>query len=162
MPQSVRHAAPSARRPRRQGRSTPPAQFVEAYRFQFFVPQSYNPDAFGHREPVPQRKFEGLHERLLAEFPGLTVSRARPPMGQGLWLDQTANVVGDDCYLYDLIVEPDDRHRELFRHLLTELLGPRETELGLDQQAALLILTRIERLLVERDQETATSGAKGP
>jgi hypothetical protein len=57
----------------------------------------------------------------------------------------------DDCYLFDIVVLPNEQDRDFFRELLAEFLEePEEAELGLGQQAALLVLSRVEMLLVER------------
>jgi hypothetical protein len=125
--------------------------YVDAYRFQFFVPRRFNADAFGERRPVPNRKFLALHHRILDRFPGLTVSKARPPMGHGLWLNETRSLIPDECYLYDVILDRQAEYLEFFDTLLREFLSQSdEAELGLDQDAALLVLTEVKTLYVER------------
>lgn len=134
--------------------------FEDAYRFQFFVPRQFNPDAFQRRDPIPQAKFERLHERLLDEFPGLTYSEAKPPLGQGLWYGDASGILSDECYLYDIVANRDNRHRAFFIDLLGEFLRPaEEVELGLDQKAALLLVTEVEKLYLERPLQSMPDNA---
>lgn len=132
------------------------APYVRALRFEFYVPRQYNADAVGQREPIPDEKFIALHSQLTGDFPGLTQSIAFPPIGHGMWEDDDGVVQPDECYLYDLIVEPtasrNERwYRDYFVRLLDEfLLPPDEATLGIDQQAALLILTPIGKLYRSR------------
>jgi hypothetical protein len=129
--------------------------YRRAYRFQFFLPITYNPDEGGYRAVIPEEKFETLHLRLTVEFPGLNYSLGtRPPQVQGLWLDpskEPPELMPDICRLYDIVVEPDRKHREFFRDLLAEfLLEPSPDHLGFGQEAALLIFSRVEILYIER------------
>jgi hypothetical protein len=135
----------------------PPSPYRHAYRFQFFIPRKYNPDAFGRQDRIRQATFNALRRRLLARFPGMNASRARPPSVEGVWLDTTATPpepMDDDCYLYDVVVEPNEEVRQFFVELLSEFLKePDQGELGLGQKAVLLIFSRVEILYLEQGQQ---------
>lgn len=84
-----------------------PARYVQAYRFQFFVPLLYNVDTDDVREQVPPSKFFLLHDELTRRFGGFTWSKARPPIVCGVWADAPgAEPVSDECFLYDTVIEP--------------------------------------------------------
>lgn len=135
------------------GISRPQPSYVAAYRFQFFIPREYNPDPSGQRAPIPSAKFASLNRKLGTDFPGLTTSRAQPATGQGLWTDRAGTIQPDECYLYDIVVEPKHEYREYFASLLEELLKPPEADLGFGQEAVLLLLTPIEVLYLQRPTE---------
>jgi len=58
----------------------------------------------------------------------------------------------DDNYLYDIVLDPDPSHRRYFEQLLREFLEDRDSPLGLDQEAVLLIFSQVETLYLERAQ----------
>lgn len=136
--------------------AAPRNPYVPALRFEFYVPRQFNPDPTGYRASIPDQKFLALHGRLTASFPGLTQRIATPPIGNGLWVDEQGAIVTDECYLYDLILEPTTpaeagRYREYFIVLLDEFLErPDSAPLGIGQEAALLVLTHVDKLYRER------------
>lgn len=125
--------------------------YTQSFRFQFFVPLFYNKNADDTRDEVPASKFARLHDTLTRRFGGLNYQRARPPLVTGLWSgNRSGEPITDECYLYDIIVEPSDEHREYFRELVSQFLQDRESPLGLDQEAVLLVFSRVETLYLMR------------